>query len=65
MTALAALRYLRIVAAGISAAIWRVLTGGLCPCDMCGSHRAFIRGSANSYRAEVRGLPANRPTTGE
>lgn len=64
MTILAALRYLRIVAAGLGAAIWRVLAGKLCPCEFCVPHRAFIRGSATAYRAEVRGLPTT-PTTGE
>jgi hypothetical protein len=65
VTAIAILRYLRAVTGGISAAIWRTLTGRICPCEHCGDHRAFIRGSAATYRAEVLGLPANKPTTGE
>lgn len=52
---MATLSYLR-AAAGVA---WRAFRGRPCACGFCREHRRWVRESANSYRAEVRGLIAS------
>lgn len=50
----AALEYVRAVVAGTAARLWRWLTGGPCPCEICREHRAFAGRAALPTVAEVR-----------
>lgn len=59
MTAAALIGYARILVAGLASTLWRCLLNRPCPCEFCRAHRQFVRDSASSYRAEVRGLTAH------
>ena len=42
-----AVEYLRVLVVGVCARVWRGLTGGPCPCEICQAHRAHAhRGAA-------------------